>query len=45
MQKDTKNNGLEFLAKEFIKWAKTEKIVPVNLTTKYRKECEIPCET
>ena len=38
MQKDTKNNGLEFLAKEFIKWAKTEKIVPVNLTTKYRKE-------
>ena len=38
MQKDTKNNDLEFLAKDFIKWAKTEKIVPVNLTTKYRKE-------
>lgn len=38
MQKDTKNNDLESLSKEFIKWAKTEKIVPVNLTTKYRKE-------
>ncbi len=38
MQKDTKNNDLESLSKEFIKWAKTEKIVPVNLTSKYRKK-------
>lgn len=30
MQKDTKNNDLESLSKEFIKWAKTEKIVPVR---------------
>ena len=38
MEKDTKNNDLESLSKKFIKWAKTEKIVPVNLTSKYRKK-------